>query len=133
MPFQWSLHGVDSEGTVSHQEFLAESDLDPRRRFAETFRATKWPIVVYSSYEKTQLRQLGAIFPDLARPIAGIVRRLSDLLPVVRGGLYHPRFEFSSSIKSVAPALCPAVTYGDQQEIADGASSKVGGQPGVVS
>ncbi len=33
------------------------------------------------------------------------------------GGLYHPRFEFSNSIKSVAPALCPDVTYGDLQEL----------------
>jgi hypothetical protein len=63
-----------------------------------------------------------ATFPDLARPINGIVRRLSDLLPVVRGGLYHPGFEFSKSIKNVAPALCPDVTY-DEDEIADGTSA----------
>jgi Domain of unknown function(DUF2779) len=39
IPFQWSLHRVDSEGTVSHREFLAEGDLDPRRQFAETLIA----------------------------------------------------------------------------------------------
>jgi hypothetical protein len=127
MPFQWSLHGVDSEGTVSHREFLAESDADPRRQFAETLiaalRGAKSPIIVYSSYERTRLAELARIFPDLGRPVAGIVMRLSDLLPVVRGGLYHPGFEFSNSIKSVAPALCPDVTYDDLDEIADGASA----------
>jgi hypothetical protein len=60
-----------------------------------------------------------AHLPRLAGPVAGIVKRLSDLLPVVRDGLYHPGFEFSNSIKSVAPALC----YDDLDEIADGTSA----------
>jgi uncharacterized protein DUF2779 len=124
VPFQWSLHRVDSKGNVSHQEFLAEGGLDPRRRVAETLiaalKGTKWPIVVYSSYERTRLTELAAVFPDLARPIDGIARRLLDLLPVVRRDLYHPGFEFSNSIKNVAPALCPDVTYDDLDDIADG-------------
>jgi hypothetical protein len=41
-------------------------------------------------------------------------------LPVVRGCVYHPDFDFSSSIKIAAPALCPDVTYDDLEEIADG-------------
>jgi hypothetical protein len=97
------------------------------RWFAETLiaalKGTKWPIIVYSAYEKTTLTELARVFPDLARPIAGIVKRLSDLLPVVRDRLYHPGFEFSNSIKSVAPALCPDVTYDDLDEIADRASA----------
>jgi hypothetical protein len=32
IPFQWSLHQADAEGNVSHQDFLAEGDLDPRRQ-----------------------------------------------------------------------------------------------------
>jgi hypothetical protein len=127
LPFQWSLHQVDSKGTVSHQEFLAEGTSDPRRPFAETLIAaldgSKWPIVVYSSFEQTRLKELATAFPDLAKPITGIVGRLSDLLPVVRGGVYHSGFEFSNSIKSVAPALCPDVTYDNLGEIADGTSA----------
>jgi hypothetical protein len=127
IPFQWSLHRVDSKGTAHHQEFLAEDDLDPRRKFTETLTAAlkgaKWPIIVYSSYEQTRLMELGRAFPDLKRPIAAIVRRLSDLLPVVRTGIYHPGFEFSSSIKNVAPALCPDITYDDLDEIADGTAA----------
>jgi hypothetical protein len=38
----------------------------------------------------------------------------------VRGGIYYPGFEFSNSIKTVAPALCPDVTYDDLDEVADG-------------
>jgi hypothetical protein len=127
IPFQWSLHQVDSKGNVSHHEFLADGDQDPRRRFAETLVAAlkgeKWPVIVYSPYEQTRLRELAAAFPDLKRPIAAIVHRLSDLLPVVRDALYHSGFGFSSSIKSVAPTLCPDVTYDDLDEIADGTTA----------
>jgi hypothetical protein len=80
-------------------------------------------IIVYSSYEQAQLAELAAAFPDLKRPIAAIVRRLSDLLPVVRGGLYYAGFEFSNSIKTVAPALCADVTYDDLDQVADGAAA----------
>ena len=124
IPFQWSLHRVDANGNTSHQEFLAEGDLDPRRQFAETLiavlKGTKGPIIVYSSYEKARLTELADAFPDLKRPIAAIVRRLLDLLTVVRGGLYDPSFRFSNSIKNVVPALCPDVTYEDLDQIADG-------------
>ena len=41
----------------------------------------------------------------------------------MRDRLYNPGFEFSNSIKSAATALCPDVTYGDLDEIADGASA----------
>ncbi len=127
IPFQWSLHHVDSGGAVSHQDFLADADSDPRPLFAETLiaalKGTKLPIIVYSSYERTQLNALAALLPDIAKPIGSIVRRLSDLLPVVRGGVYHPGFGFSNSIKTAAPALCPDVTYDDLEEIADGTAA----------
>jgi hypothetical protein len=48
------------------------------------------------------------------------VQRLVDMLPVVRGSIYHPDFHFSASIKTVGPTLRPDVTYADLQEIADG-------------
>jgi hypothetical protein len=121
------ITGRPDIGNVIHQEFLAEDDLDPRRQFAETLIAAlkeaKWPIIVYSSYEQTRLMELARAFPDLKRPIAAIVRRLSDLLPIVRTGIYHSGFEFSNSIKNVAPALCPDITYDDLAEIADGTAA----------
>jgi Domain of unknown function(DUF2779) len=55
IPFQWSLHHVDSREAVAHQEFLGDAHSDPRRSFAETLlaslRGTKLPVIVYSSYE----------------------------------------------------------------------------------
>jgi hypothetical protein len=66
---------------------------------------------------------LAAFFPGIAKAISSIVRRLSDLLPVVRGGVYHPGFGFSNSIKNAAPALCPDITHDDLEDIADGAAA----------
>jgi Domain of unknown function(DUF2779) len=127
IPFQWSLHHVDSRGAVTHQEFLGDAHSDPRRSFVESLlaslRGTKLPVVVYSSYEQARLTELATVFTDLAKPIRSLVRRLADLLPLIRGCVYHPEFDFSSSIKVAAPALCPDVTYADLEEIADGGAA----------
>jgi hypothetical protein len=69
------------------------------------------------------LTELASLFPDLAKWIRRVARQPADLLPVVRGGIYHPDFDFSSSIKTAAPALCPDVTYDDLKLIADGNSA----------
>lgn len=127
IPFQWSLHHVASDGAVSHSEFLGNANSDPRRSFAESLLGslggTKLPVVVYSSYERTRLTELASIFPDLAKPLGRVIRQLNDLLPIVRGCVYHPEFDFGNSIKVAAPALCPDVTYDDLEEIADGGAA----------
>jgi predicted RecB family nuclease len=69
------------------------------------------PIVVYSPYEQTRLKELAAAFADLRDSLNAIIGRLVDLLPIVRGAVYAPDAGFSNSIKSVGPALCPDFTY----------------------
>jgi len=127
IPFQWSLHAIDRDGILHHHEFLAASDEDPRRRFAETLIAAldafTGPILVYSAYEQTRLKDLAGHFPELGPAIEAILARLLDLLPIVRGGVYLPEFGFSNSIKSVAPALSPWFGYDDLDGIADGAAA----------
>jgi Domain of unknown function(DUF2779) len=127
IPFQWSLHAIDGDGVLNHKEFLADGINDPRRQFAETLvDALAWsddPIIVYSAYEQTRLKELAADFPDLSKALNALIARLADLLPVVRSAIYFPEFGFSNSIKSVAPALCPGLTYDDLDGIADGAAA----------
>lgn len=124
IPFQWSLHAAKDDDVLHHREFLADSDRDPRRRFAETLidalNTFDGPVIVYSAYEKTRLSELAAQFPDLRPALIAIIGRLADLLPIVRGGVYFPEFWFSNSIKSVAPALCPGFGYDDLKDVADG-------------
>lgn len=127
IPFQWSLHVLASDGTLHHQDFLAEGDDDPRRTFAETLiealSCLEVPIVVYSHYEQTRLQELAATFPDLHSRLNAITARLVDLLPIVRSSVYFPDAGFSNSIKSVGPALCPDFTYDDLEDIADGTAA----------
>lgn len=124
LPFQWSLHECDSADKLTHREFLADGAGDPRRQFAETLIAaledSNSPIVVYSAYEQSRLRELAAIFPDLRLSLEAVIARLADLLPVVRSAVYLPAFDFSFSIKTVGPALCPDLSYDNLEGVADG-------------
>jgi hypothetical protein len=127
LPFQWSLHEIGSNGALTHKEYLASGADDPRREFAETLieavAGSDLPIIVYSAYEQTTLRALASQFPDLAPQLNVVIGRLADLLPIVRGAIYHPDFQFSNSIKQVAPALCPSFGYDDLEGIADGSAA----------
>jgi predicted RecB family nuclease len=124
IPFQWSLHHDDGAGDVRHFEFLADGDVDPRREFAETLieaiNRTTGPIIVYSPFEATVLRDLAGLWPDLSERLLGVIDRICDLLPILRTHVTHPEFLGSYSIKAVAPALVPGFTYDDLDGVADG-------------
>ena len=107
-----------------HREFLADGGDDPRRQFAETLiealAAFDAPILVYSAYEQTRLKELAGEYPDLSASLDALIARLVDLLPLVRGAVCFPEFRFSNSIKSVAPGLCPGFRYDDLEGVAAG-------------
>jgi hypothetical protein len=127
LPFQWSLHGLAADGSLTYKEYLATGVFDSRRDFSETLieavAGSDLPIIVYSAYEQTRLKALALDFPDLALHLQSIIIRLADLLPVVRGAIYHPDFQFSNSIKKVGPALSPGFGYDDLDGIADGSAA----------
>lgn len=116
-----------ANGDLGHKEFLADGVNDPRRQFAETLvDALAWsdhPIIVYSAYEQTRLKELAADFSDLSTALNALIARLADLLPIVRSAIYFPEFGFSNSIKSVAPVLCPGFSYADLEGVADGGAA----------
>jgi predicted RecB family nuclease len=127
IPFQWSLHRLDSDGQLEHREFLADGRSDPRRALAESLldalAADEAPIAVYSSYERTQLGALARRFADLAEPLGHIAGRLVDLLPIVRAHVYHAEFRGSFSLKAVAPALACGFGYGELGEVREGGAA----------
>ena len=124
---QCSLHVIDRDNVLHHRECLAAGDEDPQLPFGETLiailKAFKGPILVYSPYEQTQLKELAVQFPTLREPIEAIYGRLLDLLPIVRSAVYLPAFDFSFSIKAVALALVPSFGYDDLEGVANGCAT----------
>jgi hypothetical protein len=123
VPFQWSLHYVDEEGQLAHQEFLAPSDEDPRRPFGESLIGAvarkDVPVVVYNKqFELRVLKALGEQLPDLKQGLDEIAGNVVDLLALVRNHVFDPKFvglgALSAgifSIKNVLPALVPSMSY----------------------
>ena len=127
VPFQWSLHILDSSGSLTHDSFLNEDADDPRERFIiSLLDATphEGSIVTYSSYEKSILNGLAHAFPRYGHRLLSLCDRMVDLLKLIRESYYHPDFSGSYSLKSVAPTLVPDLDYTDM-EIQDGAAASI--------
>ena len=122
VPFQFSLHLEQSDGTITHHEFLDTSGADPRRRCAEALVAMipeDATIVAYfASFERGVLRDLANRFPDLAERLTAMANATEDLLPVARACWYHRDQRGSWSIKAVLPTIA-ALDY-DALEVKHG-------------
>lgn len=115
IPFQFSLHTVQSHGNTEHVGFLDLSGCDPSRDCAvDLIRlcGIQGPVFAYSAtFETRVIRDLAERFPDLAPHLHAIAARIVDLLPIARNHYYHPSQQGSWSIKAVLPALCPELSY----------------------
>jgi hypothetical protein len=113
IPFQYSLHIQAAPGAApEHKEFLAAAGTDPRRAIAESLCAnipeTACGLAYYMSFEKGHLKELAAIFPDLAKHLTAIHDNINDLIiPFKKGAYYCKEQRGSNSIKDVLPALFP--------------------------
>jgi hypothetical protein len=122
MVTQYSLHRRQQQfDGLSHSEFLSDPQRDCRKELleklledlgyhhgsAETTVDGGGPILVYSSYEKTQLKRLACLFPEHAETIADVIDQLVDLEKIVRECVSHPDFCGRSSIKTTLPTLVP--------------------------
>lgn len=113
IPFQYSLHYIESEGgEVKHKEFLAQSGVDPRRAIAESL-CNDIPddvcVLAYNkAFECTRIEELAELFPDLSEHLLKIRTNIKDLLVPFQNGYYYNRAMGGSfSIKSVLPAIFP--------------------------
>jgi hypothetical protein len=115
VPFQYSLHiRQDPAAVAEHREYLATADGDWRRQFTEQLLddlGAAGSIVVYSSYEKTRLAALTALFPDLRPALDAVIARLFDLERVFKNGYCHPGFAGRTSIKKILPVMVPDLRY----------------------
>ncbi len=127
IPFQWSNHILNEDGSIRHEEFLHDGFDDPRVEFARTLLQTlgdEGSIVGYSSFEAARIKELMQVLPHLSDELHNLPPRMVDLLKFVRAHCYHPEFHGSFSIKSVLPALVPDLGYSDL-EINDGGLASI--------
>ena len=113
IPFQYSLHYQKRKnGKLYHKEFLAYPYEDPRRELAERL-CEDIPndacVLAYNmAFEKTRIKELAALFPDLSRHLMCIHDNMKDLMiPFQQRWYYNRAMQGSYSIKYVLPALYP--------------------------
>ena len=127
LPFQWSCHIEQADGSMAHEEFLDLSGDDPREMFAKTLVkavSTDGPAIVYNAgFEGARIKELAAAFPHLASELLAIPGRFFDLLPLARNHYYHPNMKGSWSIKDVLPTIAPELDYANL-EVSDGAMAQ---------
>jgi hypothetical protein len=126
-PAQFSYHERQPDGTYSHAEFLAEGPADARPPLVEAMiEATAGAdrVVMYTSFEKTRIREMQQAVPQLAAELAALQAKLIDLHPVMRNCVYHPGFNGSYSLKEILTPLVPELTY-DDLVIVDGRVASV--------
>ena len=111
--FQYSLHYIETEDCeIKHKEFLGVSGEDPRRALAEQLVKdipTDGSVIVFNeTFEKTRIKELAELFPDLANELLRIRENIKDLLKPFRKGYYYTKAIGNSfSIKSILPAMFP--------------------------
>ena len=113
IPFQYSLHYQEKEfSSLGHKEFLAETLIDPRRTLAEKLIKDipkNTCVLAYNmSFEKTVIKNLAKIYPDLREHLLNIHDNMKDLMiPFSTRMYYQKEMQGSYSIKYVLPALFP--------------------------
>jgi len=131
IPFQYSLHFLKSpKARLSHYEFLAPPNTDPRKPLLEKLLSQIPPeacVLAYNaSFEIGVLNQLAEWFPKYRGRLKNLVKNVRDLAePFRKRHLYHWLMKGSFSQKKVLPALVPDLSYEDMK-IGDGGMAMLG-------
>jgi hypothetical protein len=131
VPYQYSLHYLQRKDSgLSHTEFLAPPNTDPRRPLVEKLVGdipdNACVLAYNASFEKTILNQLADWFPEYCQALEKIIDNLRDLaVPFRNRDVYRWEMKGSYSQKMVLPALIPEMTY-QGMEISDGGMAMEG-------
>lgn len=129
VPFQWSCHIEQRDGSLKERAFLDLSGDDPTRNFAESLLRTlgkRGPILVYNkTFEAGRVTELADWFPDLADALLALNQRMVDLLPITQKHYYHPAMMGSWSLKKVLPTIAPELDYSELDDVADGGQAQL--------
>ena len=112
IPFQYSLHIEQEDGSCEHKEYLALDSIDPRAQIAKRLVAdipSDVTVLAYNmSFEKGVIKKLAESFPELSTHLLSINKNMKDLMiPFQKKYYVTPSMNGSYSIKYVLPALVP--------------------------
>lgn len=115
VPFQYSCHILQADGTLTHCDYLHTAAGDPRRPLAESLLnhiGGTGSLIAYNiPFERGILHHLAAHLPAYADRLLDLADRLWDQLPIFRQHYRDYRFGKSNSLKSVLPVIAPALSY----------------------
>ena len=135
---QYSLHKSCSaiptgqaDSDLVHSEFLADPERDCREELVASLLedlGTQGSIVVYSPYERTQLKKLAKDYPAHSGQVRQLLGRLVDFEKLIRETVVLPEFRGRTSIKVTLPSLRPKFQesykrLADETGIADGGAA----------
>ena len=112
IPFQYSLHIEQKDGSLEHKEFLAKEGVDPRFELAKYLVKdipTDVTVLAYNrGFEKGVIERLADEYKELSDTLMSIHGNIEDLMtPFQKKDYYTPKMEGSYSIKKVLPTLDP--------------------------
>ena len=114
IPFQYSLHKLDADGTLEHYEYLHETFFDHEkilRKLCDAFEANGSVISWHASYEKTINKDMMHMYPAYQEILQSINDRMFDLEDIFKEAYMDAAFCGSTSIKKILPILCPNLSY----------------------
>jgi len=117
LPFQASIRIQEQDGwPTSHFEYLGDGKTDPRLGLVDFLRqhigAEGSVVVDNKTFKGACLRSLAFQFTAKYNYLLSIIERLWDVGGPFQWTRYvHPAFGGSQSLKTVAPALVPGMTY----------------------
>lgn len=121
-PVHYSLHILEHDGSLKHREYLERQPRLPKQLIEQMQDDIGEPgsiVSWHASFEKTQNREMAVMFPDKEPFLLDINERMMNLEDVFKTAYVDARFEGSTSIKKVLPAVCPRLNY-DDLEVKDG-------------
>lgn len=116
VPFQYSLHRLDEDGTLQHFEYIhreATNPIEPLTRSLMSHIGDSGSVLVwYESFEKGRNKEMGAALPHAQQFYEDLNDRIVDLMIPFSKGLYvDAQFGGSASIKKVLPVVVPELSY----------------------
>lgn len=116
-PFQYSCHILQSDGLLTHKEYLHPDTTDPRLPLVESLLdhiSDVGSVVIYHArFERDRLQELAEYLPEHSEVLQSIISRLWDQELIFKRHYKHPGFYGSTSLKYVLPILVPCLSYED--------------------